>query len=86
MCEKLPTSNYRAKKIVKDLGLHYEKIDMCKNYCMIYYKEDVKATQCQVCGLSRWKSIMKGGKGKIFLKDFTIFSTYIKITKIIYVK
>ena len=29
MCKKMPTSNYKAKKIVNDLGLHYEKIDAC---------------------------------------------------------
>ena len=67
ICEKLTTSNYKAKRIVKDLGLYYEKIDVCKNDCMIYYKEEAEATQFQVYGLSRWKSITKGGKGeKIF--------------------
>ncbi|ESR64861.1 hypothetical protein CICLE_v10010473mg, partial [Citrus x clementina] len=29
MCKTMPTSNYKAKKIVNDLGLHYEKIDAC---------------------------------------------------------
>ena len=43
ICNELPTLNYGAKKIVKDLGLHYEKIDVCKNDCTIYYKKDGKA-------------------------------------------
>lgn len=43
MCEKKKksTSNYKAKKkrtIIKDLGLYYEKINACKNDCVIYYK------------------------------------------------
>ncbi|GMY20189.1 hypothetical protein FCV25MIE_15428 [Fagus crenata] len=46
MCETLPTSNYGAKKIVGDLGLHYEKIDACENDYMLYYKENSKAYQC----------------------------------------
>lgn len=62
MCKTLPTSNYEAKKIVDNLGLHYERIDVCKNDCMIYYKENLEATHCPVCGLSRWKS-NKGDKG-----------------------
>ena len=63
MCETLPTSNYGAKKIVGDLGLHYEKIDACENDCMLYYTENLKADQCLVCHLSRWKTSNKDGKG-----------------------
>ncbi|XP_030931212.1 uncharacterized protein LOC115957126 [Quercus lobata] len=63
MCERLPSSNYEAKKIVNDLGLHYEKINVCKDDCALYYKEYSEATQCPVCKLSRWQP-NKGGKGK----------------------
>uniref|UniRef100_A0A2N9GFA6 Transposase-associated domain-containing protein n=1 Tax=Fagus sylvatica TaxID=28930 RepID=A0A2N9GFA6_FAGSY len=63
MCETLPTSNYGAKKIIGDLGLHYEKIDACENDCMLYYKENSKANQCSICHLSRWKTNNKDGKG-----------------------
>ena len=62
MCEKLPISHYRAKKIVSDLGLNYEKIDACKNDCMLYYKEHSNADKCSVCQISRWKMNSKGGK------------------------
>ena len=57
MCERLPGSNYEAKKIVN------EKIDVCKDHCALYYKEYSEATQCLVCKLSRWQP-NKGGKGK----------------------
>ena len=63
MCERLPSSNYEAKKIVNDLGLHYEKIDACKDDCALYYKEYLEVTQCPVCKLSRWQP-NKGVKGK----------------------
>ncbi|XP_050365568.1 uncharacterized protein LOC126784123 [Argentina anserina] len=56
MCDKLPTSNYRAKKIVEELGLHYERIDACKNDCVIYYGDLVDAKSCPTCKLSRWKT------------------------------
>ncbi|KAK2638769.1 hypothetical protein Ddye_026564 [Dipteronia dyeriana] len=49
ICEKLPTSYYDAKKVVKDLGLHYEKIDVCENNCVIYYKELADAYECPTC-------------------------------------
>ena len=63
MCERLPSSNYEAKKIVNDLGLHYEKIDACTDDCTLYYKEFSKATQCPICKLLRWQP-NKGGIGK----------------------
>ncbi|CAN6575551.1 unnamed protein product [Malus baccata var. baccata] len=63
-CEKLPTSNDGAKKIVVELGIHYEKIDACKNDCIIYYKEHANATQCPTCKLSRWRTQEKGKKKK----------------------
>ncbi|CAL8117665.1 unnamed protein product [Prunus armeniaca] len=60
----LPTTKYGAKKIVKDLGLHYEKIDACKKDCVIYYKEHENLSQCPTCKISRWKSQGWGGKEK----------------------
>lgn len=78
MCEKLPKSNYDAKKIVRDLGLHYEKIDACMNDCIIYYKEYANASQCPTCGLSRWKTKGKvvKGKPKMFFEGYMLLSYY----------
>lgn len=63
MCEKMLTSNYKVKKIVKDFGLHYEKIYACQNSCVIYYEENAQLSQCLVCGDSRWKPRGKCAKG-----------------------
>jgi hypothetical protein len=52
---KLPKDNYEAKKIIKDLGLGYEKIHACPNDCMLFWKENALDEACLVCGASRWK-------------------------------
>ena len=39
----LAESYYEAKKIIKDLGLSYNKIDACRNNCMLFWKEDAKS-------------------------------------------
>ena len=52
---ELPDSLYEAKKMIRDLGLDYVKIDACRNNCMLYWKENSNKSECQVCGLSRWK-------------------------------
>ena len=44
------------KKMIWDLGLDYVKIDACENNCMLYWKENSNRVECQVCGISRWKS------------------------------
>ncbi|XP_077232767.1 uncharacterized protein LOC143871132 isoform X2 [Tasmannia lanceolata] len=54
--ESLPNSFYETKKIIRDLGLHYNKIDACPNDCMLYWKEVANDSACRICGASRWKS------------------------------
>jgi hypothetical protein len=36
---KLPKDMYHSKTIIKGLGMDYEKIDVCKNNCMLFMKE-----------------------------------------------
>ena len=48
--EKLPEDFYQSKKIMKKLGLSYQKIDICSNFCMLYYMNDSQKIECSVCG------------------------------------
>uniref|UniRef100_A0A2N9GHE4 Transposase-associated domain-containing protein n=1 Tax=Fagus sylvatica TaxID=28930 RepID=A0A2N9GHE4_FAGSY len=50
-------SLYSAKKIIRDLGLNYEKIDACINDCVLYRNEYASLEQCPICMESRWKSM-----------------------------
>jgi hypothetical protein len=36
---KLPKDMYHSKTITKGLSMDYEKIDVCKNNCMLVMKE-----------------------------------------------
>ncbi|XP_075473947.1 uncharacterized protein LOC142505006 [Primulina tabacum] len=51
----VPESFYATKKIIKDLGLPVEKIDACKNNCMIYWGVDDVLTECNLCEHLRYK-------------------------------
>ncbi|XP_047342834.1 uncharacterized protein LOC124946317 [Impatiens glandulifera] len=51
----LPNSYYECKKFITNIGLTYEKIDVCNNNCMLYRKQDNDLQRCKVCGTSRWK-------------------------------
>jgi hypothetical protein len=38
MCN-MPKDLYQSKNIVSGLGMNYEKIDVCKKNCMLFWKE-----------------------------------------------
>ena len=52
---RLKENFYDAKSMMKPLGLGYQKIDMCPNFCMLYYLENAELTECMICGQSRYK-------------------------------
>nr|XP_043611981.1 uncharacterized protein LOC122583665 [Erigeron canadensis] len=52
---KLPPNFTQARKIIRDLGLDYKKIDACPNDCMFYWKESEHDDVCHDCHTSRWK-------------------------------
>ena len=53
---KLPKDCYEAKKIIKDLGLSYEKIHACPKDCILHWKDNNNLEACPNCNLSRWES------------------------------
>nr|XP_009769766.1 PREDICTED: uncharacterized protein LOC104220570 [Nicotiana sylvestris] len=57
---KLPESFYKAKNMIKDLGLHYENIHVCPKDFMPFWNENEKNDNCSVCGTSRWKNVVDG--------------------------
>jgi len=48
-------SYYKAKKLIRDLGFDYKKIDACVNHCMLFWKEDEELDKCKACDAFRWK-------------------------------
>jgi len=59
---RLKENFYAAKSIMKLLGLGYQKINMCPNFCMLYYFKNVELTDCMTCGHSHYKPKTGGGK------------------------
>ncbi|KAL0314883.1 UNVERIFIED_CONTAM: hypothetical protein Sangu_2332700 [Sesamum angustifolium] len=46
---------YNTKKVINDLGLPIEKIDVCKDGCMLYLKDNVNLEYCKFCGNARYQ-------------------------------
>ena len=58
----VPRSTYEVKKILRDLGMSYEHIDVCKNDCALFWKENENLDKCPVCEAPRYKDIRAQGK------------------------
>jgi hypothetical protein len=52
---ELPKSYNEAMKYLKELGLGYENIHVCKNNCVLFRNVNAKMNECLVCKESRWK-------------------------------
>ena len=52
-----------AKKFMQPLGLGYEKYDVCRNNCMLYYGVDEMKIRCDFCGSLRYKPRNLTSKG-----------------------
>jgi hypothetical protein len=59
---RLKENFYVAKSMMKPLGLGYQKIDMCPNFCMLYYLENAELAECMTCGHSCYKPRIDRGK------------------------
>ena len=65
---------YAAKSMMKPLGLGYQKIDICLNFCMLYYLENAELTECMTCGHSRYKPRIGREKTLVAYKKLEYFS------------
>ena len=62
---KLPKDMYHSKTIIKGLGMDYEKIDACKNNCMLFMKEHAEEKKCLKCGQSRFVEVVNDEGEKV---------------------
>jgi hypothetical protein len=43
---KVPRDMYQSKKLISDLGMDYEKIDVCQDNCMLFWKDHINEKKC----------------------------------------
>ena len=62
---KLPKDMYQSKKLLSGLGMDYEKIDVCQNNCMLFWKDHVNEMECLKCGKSRFVEVVNEDGEKV---------------------
>jgi len=70
---KMKENFYVVKSMMKPLNLGYQKIDMCPNFCMLYYLENAELTECMTCGHSCYKPRTSRGKTLVAYKKLRYF-------------
>ena len=51
----VPKSYFESKKIIRDLGMKYKKIDVCKNDCVLFWNDLKDTEDCPICRLHRFQ-------------------------------
>jgi hypothetical protein len=60
---KVPKDMYQSRKMMSALGLKYEKIDVCPDNHMLFWKEHANEKKCLECGQSRFiKVVIQDGE------------------------
>jgi hypothetical protein len=62
---KLPKDMYHSKKLVKGLGMDYEKIDVCQNSCMLFWKEHKEENKCLKCSKPMYVEVINDDGGMV---------------------
>ena len=65
---KIPKDMYQSKKLLEGLGMEYEKIDVCQDNCMLFWKEHGREQKCLKCGKSRYVELVNEEGEKVVTK------------------
>jgi hypothetical protein len=64
----MPKDMYQFKKLLSALDMEYEKIDVCKDTCMIFYKEHKNEMKYLKCGKPRFVEVVNEDCEKVRTK------------------
>jgi hypothetical protein len=55
---KLPRDMYQSKILLSGLGIDYEKINVCQDNRMLFWKEHINEKKCLKCGKSQFVEVI----------------------------
>jgi hypothetical protein len=77
---KILKDMYQSKKLLSTLGMKYEKIDVCKDNCMIFYKEHKNEMKYLKCGKPRFVDVVNEDGEKVTIKTAHKLLHYMPLT------
>ena len=70
---RLKDNFYVEKSMMKSLGSGYQKIDMCPNFCMLYYGKYTNFTKCKIFQHAQYKPNSGRGRKLVVNKKLRYF-------------
>jgi hypothetical protein len=64
---KLPRDMYQSKKLLSGLSMDYEKIDVCQDNCMLFWKEHINENKCLKHGKSRFIEVINDDSEEVMM-------------------
>ncbi|KAF7150380.1 hypothetical protein RHSIM_Rhsim02G0158700 [Rhododendron simsii] len=77
----IPRTYKEAKKVIRDLGLTYKKIHVCKNDCVLFWKDYEFEDTCPSCNTPRYKEVQKGKSKRVPHKVLRYFPVKQKLRR-----
>jgi hypothetical protein len=62
---KLSRDMYQSKKLLSGLGMDYEKIDVCQDNYVLFWKEHINEMKCLKCGKSRFVEVINADNEEV---------------------
>jgi hypothetical protein len=83
---KVPKYMHQSKKMMSALGLKYEKIDVCPDNCMLFWKEHANEKKCLECGQSRFIDVpvRREGDDRSHTKAASLLSYHTSLKVVVY--
>jgi hypothetical protein len=77
---KMPKDMYQSRKLLSAPSMEYEKIDVCKDNCMIFYKEHKNEKKCLKCGKLRFVEVVNEDGETVMMKTAQKQLRYMPLT------
>jgi hypothetical protein len=65
---KLPRDMYQSKKLFAGLCMDYEKINVCQDNCMVFWKEHINEKKCLKCEKSLFIEVINADDEEVMMK------------------
>jgi hypothetical protein len=65
---KLPRDMYQSKKLISGLSIDYEKIDVCQDNCILFWREHINEKKCLKCGKTRFIEVINADSEEVMMK------------------
>jgi hypothetical protein len=77
---RMPKDMYQSKNLLEGISMEYEKIDVCRDNYMLFWKGHDREEKCLKCGKSRYLELVNKDGEKVVTKIAHKHIQYMNLT------